>query len=122
MVMTEDCKVIADNGDFEYVVAWDNFTNNRVKNVIHQRLFTNARANLAEKLLSHFGILMCEPDGIDNGGRQKFKLMGVDEAVGRAVTMADAYWNEVDARGWVTRAPTYAETQTLGLAALSDDA
>lgn len=64
-----------------------------------ERVSTSAQ--LAVNLMQHFAIVAGEPDGVDNVGRQKMRLLTPEEVVSRACEIADAAYTQFKERGWV---------------------
>lgn len=63
------------------------------------------RARLASELMRHLAIVAVVPDGEDNSGRQKVRLMTPAEIVDRATEIADLAWNKYRSRGWILDVP-----------------
>jgi hypothetical protein len=63
----------------------------------------NLQATMAAELLFRWGLVAGAPDGVDEAGRQKMRMLSVDEAVARACDMAAAFFVEVEKRDWVIK-------------------
>ena len=63
------------------------------------------RAQFAMKLLEHFAIVAGETEGEDTAGRSKARLQSVEEAVTRAINIADLAFDEFDKHGWLIDIP-----------------
>jgi hypothetical protein len=72
---------------------------------IYKKLAPNRKADLAERLISHFGVVAGTPDGEDSKGRAKVNLMPPAEVVQRACEIADLAIDEFDKRGWYLELP-----------------
>jgi hypothetical protein len=65
----------------------------------------NQEACFAIELMKHFAIVCATPDGYDDAGRQKLRLMTEEEVVKRACDMADQAWKAFKSRGWLLELP-----------------
>lgn len=87
-----------------------NYTEQTTRNggyqiVIHQTEMPHPQANLASELMRHLAIVAAMPDGVDEAGRQKLRLMTEEEVVARAGKIADLAWKDYRARGWLLDIP-----------------
>ena len=71
------------------------------KIVITETLRLEAR--IALELMQHFGIIAGHPDGVDDSGRQKMRMLTPDEVVERACEIAHSATTEFMSRGWLER-------------------
>ena len=65
----------------------------------------SGKAELARLLLEKLSIATGEPDGVDEAGRQKWKLISPHDVVQRACDIADRAFDEFDRRGWMIVIP-----------------
>jgi hypothetical protein len=59
------------------------------------------RAAYAADLLLRASLVAAMPDGYDDAGRQKMRMMTPDEAALRACEIAQAAFDEFEKRGWI---------------------
>lgn len=65
----------------------------------------NYEGQLALELLNRFGLIAGAPDGEDSGGRQKSKLLPVDETVARCFELAREAMRMLRERGLMVALP-----------------
>jgi len=73
--------------------------------VICQTEIEYPQARLASELMRHLAIVAAVPDGVDEAGRQKLRLMTEPEVVERATKIADLAWAEYRKRNWLLDVP-----------------
>lgn len=80
--------------------------------VAHARHVLDPRAEYALQLARHFALVSGEPDGVDDTGRQKFKLLSAAQVAERACAVAQAMYDEIEGKGWALPVPvvTYDES------------
>ena len=76
--------------------------------VTHNRLMPDERAKLVIQFVQSWG-LMPVPDGETKTGWQKLKLISANELVTRACDAVAKSYEELEARGWLRRIPSYEE-------------
>ena len=81
--------------------------------VIQELQRPNAQAGLAASFCEKWGLVMGEPDGEDSAGRQRLRLMSVENVVERACAMASLLWEEFERRGWLLEVPIPKEPEDL---------
>ena len=79
--------------------------------VIHNLDTPDSRGMLAMKILDHFSLISAKESGEDSAGRQKLKLMAPSEVAARACDLADAFFGEIERRGWLLKMPSYEDIQ-----------
>lgn len=62
-------------------------------------------AKMAMELMKHLAIIAGAPDGVDEAGRQKLRLMTEREVVMRASKIAALAWAEFRRREWILDIP-----------------
>ena len=72
---------------------------------ICQTEIEHPQARLASELMRHLAIVAAVPDGVDEAGRQKLRLMTEPEVVERATKIADLAWAEYRKRNWLLDVP-----------------
>jgi hypothetical protein len=72
---------------------------------ICQTEIEHPQARLASELMRHLAIVAAVPDGVDEAGRQKLRLMTEPEVVERATKIADLAWTEYRKRNWLLDVP-----------------
>lgn len=77
----------------------------RTEIVICQTEIPHPQAQLAGELMRHLAIVAAVPDGVDDAGRQKVRLMTEAEVVERATKIADLAWAEYRKRNWLLDVP-----------------
>ena len=60
-------------------------------------------------ILQHFAIVAAEPDGNDEAGRQKLRLMPEQEVVDRAMLIAELAWDQLRLGGLMINVPSQKE-------------
>lgn len=63
------------------------------------------QAELAERLIHHFGVVAAATDGEDSAGRAKLKLLSPEEVVARACQIAELAHLEFQKRDWLLKLP-----------------
>lgn len=76
---------------------------------INEREHPDAEARFAMQLLSHHGVLMGTPDGEDSAGRAKLDYLPPSEVVGRALDIAQTFYEEARKRGCMIQLPSREE-------------
>ena len=79
--------------------------------VQHDSDIPDSRARLAQAILSHFALISAQDDGEDNAGRQKLRLLSPGEIAKRACDLSAAYYDEIEARGWLIHVPPFEEAE-----------
>lgn len=106
-------KTIVQTDEYQLVALDDFGKNARMKQVFHGLVQPNRRAQLAEKLLSHFGVVAAVPDGNDDAGRQQLALMHPLDVVRRACDIADYFYDAIKERDWEIAVPTMLEIKKI---------
>ena len=70
---------------------------------------TNSRARFASAIIERWALISGEPDGEDSAGRRQLRQESANSIVGRACDVADAAFNEFEARGWLFETPDLSE-------------
>lgn len=73
--------------------------------VSHQTRTPYTVAKLAMSLVERWGLVACETDGEDTGGRQKLRRMAPAELVQTACDTAALLWQELEKRDWLLEIP-----------------
>ncbi|MBD1602282.1 hypothetical protein [Pseudomonas typographi] len=68
---------------------------------ITQSHIENWQARIALGLIDRFGLIAAEPDGFDEAGRQKGRVLSPEEVVTRAFSIAELAVKEIADRGWL---------------------
>lgn len=76
------------------------------KMAIHAAASITQRAEYALKVLGHFALVSAREDGEDSAGRQKLATLTPAELATKAFDIADAAFNEIEARGQFIVLPT----------------
>jgi hypothetical protein len=71
----------------------------------HRTFQPNGAAELAMRLAERWGMVAVIPDGVDDAGRQKLRLMTPDEIVERATSTAEAIYLKMHDKGWMVDVP-----------------
>ena len=80
--------------------------------ILHRLDTPDTRGELAMKILDHFALISAQEDGEDQAGRQKLKLLSPVEVATRACDLAEAFFSEIERRGWLLKLPSYEEVQS----------
>jgi hypothetical protein len=79
----------------------DDFRNTSRKVMIHSDEHFGPEADMASKLVTHWGMVSARPDGEDSSGRAKLDLMSPEDVVRRACDTTALFFEEVRKRGWI---------------------
>lgn len=82
------------------------YRNNRKEVRIERTEHPTEEADLAASFIEKFGAVAAVPDGYDDAGRQKMRLMTPKELVERATETAALAFAEFRARGWMVPIPS----------------
>lgn len=63
----------------------------------------NMQAAMAIELLARWGLVAGAPDGVDEAGRQKMRVLSPTEAATRACEMSAAIFIEIEKRDWFVK-------------------
>jgi hypothetical protein len=85
--------VVCDRYDLEHQV------------MCHRTFQPHGVAELAMKLAESWGMIAGIPDGVDDAGRQKLRLMTPDEVVERATQTAEAIYTKLHEKKWMVEVP-----------------
>lgn len=83
------------------------------KVLTHENEYPNFEARFAMSLVERWGLVMADVDGEDSQGRQKAKLMAVDDVVARACETAKVLVAALEERGWMVKGPSLEECEEI---------
>ncbi len=79
------------------------------ESTIYKKREYDARAQAAVEFVSKWGMVAGMPDGVDDAGRQKLRLMTEAELVGRAIAAVGMLFDAVEDMGWYVELPDLAD-------------
>lgn len=77
--------------------------------IVHNTEHLSPEGAFMMALVERWGMIMAEDDGEDSAGRQKARIMTVEELVTRAADIAELAFKTVRDKGLTVSAPTVAE-------------
>lgn len=97
---------------FDYEVKhWR--SNRKFEFLTHATEVFEAEAEFAKSLMKNLAIAAAEPDGVDDAGRQAFRLLPPEEIAERACAISEAAHRKFRERGWAVNLPSLKECAAL---------
>ena len=79
--------------------------------MIHETQHLSMKAKVALSMVERWGMVVAETGDEDSEGRATKRVMPVEDVVGRACSITDELFAELDRRGWIDSIPSLSELE-----------